>query len=60
MTLREAGERRAAAERERSAASLALAEAVREAAALGIPKARIAREAGVSRVTVYDILKGNR
>jgi DNA invertase Pin-like site-specific DNA recombinase len=33
---------------------------IREAAALGIPKARIAREAGVSRATVHTILRNDK
>ncbi len=56
--LREAGERRADAEVERSAAHQALADAVRAARDAGMKPSQIAAEAGVSRQTVHTILRG--
>ena len=58
--LREAGERRAAADKERSAAATALAKAVRQAAKRGMGSTDIAREAGVSRMTVHNILRDDK
>lgn len=55
--LRLAGRRRQAAERKRSEASTALSAAVRAADGAGIPKTTIAKEAGVSRQTVHEILR---
>lgn len=55
--LRTAGERRAQAERERSAAHKALAKAVKAAAARGKGPSEIAVEAGISRQTVHNILR---
>ena len=55
--LHQAGQRRAEAERERSAAHRALAKAIRAAAARGMKPGAIAAEAGVSRQTVHSILR---
>jgi DNA invertase Pin-like site-specific DNA recombinase len=53
----DAGRRRQAADRAVEAASQSLTEAVEKAAAEGIPKTEIAKLAGVSRQTIYDILE---
>lgn len=51
-----AGRKREAAERQADLAQLALIEAVERAAEESVPKTEIARLAGISRQTVYDIL----
>lgn len=43
----------------RQAAMAALETQVREAAAAGVPKEQIARTAGISKPTVYRILRGS-
>jgi DNA-binding phage protein len=58
--LREAGTRRADAAAERHAASAELRRRVREAWAAGVNVSRIAREAGLSRQGVYDMLADGR
>lgn len=57
MCLNDAGKRRADAEKERSAATLALTEAVRQAGKRGMTPTQIAKQAGVSRQTVHAMLK---
>lgn len=47
-----------AAERQEAAARLNMIEAVEQAAEAGIPKTEIARLAGLSRQSIYDILGG--
>lgn len=54
--IRRAAKRRAFAERERQRANVELYEQVRQAQAEGVPIARIAREAQMSRQGVYDLL----
>lgn len=56
-TLRLAGRRRASVERQRSKASSALSDAVRAAKEAGMTPTNIAKEAGVSRQTVHEMLK---
>lgn len=51
-----AGRKHEAAERQTDLARLALIEAVERAADGGMPKTEIAKLAGISRQSVYDIL----
>ena len=55
--LAQAGSRRSKAETERTAASEALASAVRAATDAGMSKPEIAKAAGVSRQAVYELLR---
>lgn len=54
--LRRAAKRRERADRARSEATTDLRRLAREAQEAGVPIARIAREAGLSRQGVYDLL----
>ncbi len=54
--IREAAKRRARADVARRKATGELRERCREAQAAGVPVTRIAREAGLSRQGVYDLL----
>jgi DNA invertase Pin-like site-specific DNA recombinase len=54
--LRRAAKRRDRADRARKEATAELRERIREAQAAGVPIAQIAREAGLSRQGVYDLL----
>lgn len=56
--LAEVGQRRSEADRERREASAELGELIRAAKDAGVPIARIAREAQLSRQRVYDVLAG--
>jgi len=56
LDLRFAGKRRKRAEEERHAAALELRRRVLDAHEAGIPVARIAREAAISRQAVYEML----
>jgi DNA invertase Pin-like site-specific DNA recombinase len=54
--LRKAAKRRERADRARKEATAELRERIREAQEAGVPIAQIAREAGLSRQGVYDLL----
>ncbi len=56
LDLRFAGRRRKRAEEERHAAALALRTRVLDAHEAGVPIARIAREAEISRQAIYEML----
>lgn len=56
LQLRFAGKRRKRAEDERHAAATELRQRVIDAQEAGVPIARIAREAGISRQAVYEML----
>lgn len=58
--LRFAGARRAAAEDERQEAAVELRTRIHDAHAAGVTISLIAREAGLSRQAVYDVLKARR
>ncbi len=54
--IQRAAKRRARAERARREATIELRARAREAQAAGVPISQIAREAGLSRQGVYDLL----
>jgi DNA invertase Pin-like site-specific DNA recombinase len=54
--VRQAAQRRERADKARREATAELRERIREAQAAGVPIAQIAREAGLSRQGVYDLL----
>lgn len=56
LELRFAGKRRKRAEEERHAAAMELRQRVMDAQEAGVPIARIAREAGISRQAIYEML----
>lgn len=56
LDLRFAGRRRKRAEEERHAAAIELRARVMDASEAGVPIARIAREAGISRQATYEML----
>jgi DNA invertase Pin-like site-specific DNA recombinase len=58
--LRSAAKRRERADKARREATDDLRRIAREAQAAGVPIARIAREAGLSRQGVYDLLAARR
>ena len=56
LELRFAGRRRKRAEEERHAAAMELRQRVMDAQEAGVPIARIAREACISRQAIYEML----
>ena len=56
--VRQAAKRRERADKARREATADLSDRIREAQAAGVPIAQIAREAGLSRQGVYDVLAG--